>query len=104
LVPKGKLVGTPYHDLLLDEKQFNVVQQMQQQMQQMQMQLEQVSAAYEQMVQQGTPPLEEIIAQMPQLIEGRAKQVAGQMLQPHSPDGPKGGSNVQTNPNQPSGG
>jgi hypothetical protein len=101
---KGKLVGTPYHDLLLDEQQFNVVQDMQQQMQQMAQQLEMITQQYEQLVQQGTPPLEQIIAQMPQLIEGRAKQVAGQMLQPHSPDGPKGGQNVEANTNQPSGG
>jgi hypothetical protein len=99
---KGKLVGTPYHDLLLDEKQFNVVQDMQQQMQQMAEQLEMITAQYEQLSQQGMPPLEHIIQNMPQLIEGRAKQVAGEMLQPHSPDGPKGGSNVESNQGQPS--
>jgi hypothetical protein len=101
---KGKLVGTPYHDLMLDEKDFNTVQDMQQQMMQMQQQLEMVMAQYEQLVQQGMPPLETIVQNIPQLIEERSKQVAQEMLQPHRPDGPKGGSNVEINPSVPSGG
>jgi len=99
---KGKLVGVPYHDLLFDEKQFDTLQTMQQQMQEMQVQLQQVMAQYQQLQQQGMPPLEAIVQNIPELIEGRAKQVAQSMLQPHSPPGPKGGDNVEANTGGPS--
>ena len=96
---KGKLIGVPFTDLLVDEAQMDFVQQLQQQNQQLQQQLEQVMAQFQQLQQQGMPPLDNIIANMPDLINAKAKQMAQQMLQPHNPPGPAGGGTAGGIPN-----